>query len=184
MSLMTDGEILDALDAKEIVLTPLPETVQPSSIDVRLSNTFRFLTPGFRILAHDPPTGISVEEVHDDLELRRGEFCLGSTIERIELANDIVARLEGRSSLGRLGLMIHSTAGYIDPGFKGTITLELSNLGPRPLVLRPGIRIAQLSFYRLSRPVLRPYGSEGLGSKYQDQSGPTASLPDAGDQRP
>jgi dCTP deaminase len=107
--------------------------------------------------------------------LHPGEFVLGQTVEWVELPDDLVARLEGRSSLGRIGLLIHSTAGYIDPGFRGTVTLELSNVANLPIALYFGMRIGQISFFRMSSPVERPYGSKELGSKYQGQREPTAS---------
>jgi dCTP deaminase len=107
--------------------------------------------------------------------LHPGEFVLGQTIEWVELPTDLVARLEGKSSLGRLGLLIHSTAGYVDPGWKGTLTLELSNVANLPIALYAGMRIGQISFFRMSSPVERPYGTSELGSKYQGQSQPTAS---------
>src|SRR5687768_16937544 len=107
--------------------------------------------------------------------LHPGEFVLGQTLEAISLPDDVVARLEGRSSLGRLGLLIHSTAGYVDPGWKGNLTLELSNVANLPIALYAGMGIGQISFFAMSGPVERPYGSTGLGSKYQGQTTPTAS---------
>jgi dCTP deaminase len=107
--------------------------------------------------------------------LHPGEFVLGSTLEVVGLADDIVARLEGKSSLGRIGLLIHSTAGFIDPGFRGQVTLELSNVANLPIAIYPGMKIGQVSFYQLSTPAEHPYGSPGAGSKYQGQSGPTPS---------
>jgi len=107
--------------------------------------------------------------------IRPGKFCLGSTVESITLPDDIVARVDGKSSLGRLGLLVHATAGYVDPGWTGRLTLELSNQSQMPIALYYGMRIAQISFLRLSTPVDRPYGSPGLGSKYQGQTGPTPS---------
>ena len=107
--------------------------------------------------------------------LHPGEFVLGSTLERVKLGNDVVARLEGKSSLGRLGLLIHSTAGFIDPGFEGHITLELSNVATLPIAIFPGMKIGQISFYQMTTEAEFPYGSPELGSKYQGQSGPTAS---------
>jgi dCTP deaminase len=111
----------------------------------------------------------------DTFVIHPGEFCLGRTLEWVELPDDIVARIEGKSSLGRLGLIVHATAGFCDPGWKGTLTLELNNLTRVPIVLAPGKPIAQLSFMTLDRPALRPYGSEGLGSHYQGQRAATAS---------
>ena len=174
MSVLTDREIRRALRDGHIKITPpVWADIQPTSVDLHLGDEFRTVRPDQLIDLRDPgraTTDLAIGEV-----LRPGSFILGTTIERIELPDDILARLEGRSSLGRIGLMIHATAGYLDPGFRGQITLELSNVGPAPLLLRPGIGIAQVSFYQLNMSVRRPYGHEGLGSKYQDQSGPTAA---------
>lgn len=156
------------------------EHVQPSSVDLRLGRHFR-------VFEHSRYTHIDVREPQPDLTqgievqgdepfvLHPGEFALGTTLERVGLPADLVGRLEGKSSLGRLGLIIHSTAGYIDPGFSGTITLELSNVAKLPIPLYPGMFIGQISFLTMTTPVDRPYGSPGLGSKYQDQQRPTAS---------
>ena len=114
-------------------------------------------------------------EGEDPFILHPGEFVLGSTRERVALPDDLVARLEGKSSLGRLGLLIHSTAGYVDPGWDGDLTLELSNVANLPITIYPGMKIGQLSFVQLSEPAEKPYGSEGIGSKYQGQRGPTPS---------
>ena len=121
-----------------------------------------------------PPATVVVGE-DDSFVIHPGEFCLGRTLEWVELPHDIVARIEGKSSLGRLGLIVHATAGFCDPGWKGTLTLELNNLTRVPIVLAPGLKIAQLSFMTLDRPALRPYGSSGLGSHYQGQRAATAS---------
>ncbi len=107
--------------------------------------------------------------------LHPGEFVLGATLERVRLGNDIVARLEGKSSLGRVGLLIHSTAGFVDPGFDGYLTLELSNVANLPIAIYPGMKIGQISFYQLSTDADNPYGSDAAGSKYQGQRGPTPS---------
>jgi dCTP deaminase len=123
----------------------------------------------------DDLTKLIEVEAGDPFMLHPGEFVLGSTLERVKLGGDVVARLEGKSSLGRLGLLIHSTAGFIDPGFEGHITLELSNVATLPIAIYPGMKIGQISFYQMTTAAEYPYGSPELGSKYQGQSGPTAS---------
>jgi dCTP deaminase len=154
--------------------------IQPSSIDVRIDKFFRVFD-NHKYAAIDPA------EPQDDLTrlvevegggpfvLHPGEFVLGSTYESVSLPDDIAARLEGKSSLGRLGLLTHSTAGFIDPGFEGNVTLELSNMATLPINLWPGMKIGQLCFFRLSSPAEFPYGSEKYGSRYRGQRGPTAS---------
>jgi len=154
--------------------------LQPSSVDVRVDKYFRvFHNARYPYIDVKLPQEELTEEVeiHGDQPfiLHPGEFVLGSTLERVSLPDDLVARLEGKSSLGRLGLLIHSTAGYVDPGWKGNLTLELSNVANLPIALYYGMRIGQISFFRMSSPVDRPYGSASLGSKYQGQSEPTAS---------
>ena len=164
-----------------IVIRPFdPACVQPSSVDVRLGSQFRV----FRRL-HRPYIDVRepAEDVTELVEidagtpfmLHPGEFVLGTTLEYVEVADDLVGRLEGKSSLGRLGLLIHSTAGYVDPGWKGRLTLELSNVANLPITLYPGMKIAQLSFLRLTTPADRPYGTPELRSKYQGQMEPTPS---------
>ena len=179
--ILSDGTIREALASGRIGVDPLDEdAIQPSSVDIRLHPAFRVFA-NHRYRAIDPkaaqPGLTDRVEVGDDepFVLHPGEFVLGSTLERITLADDVVARLEGKSSLARLGLVIHSTAGFIDAGFSGDVTLELSNVATLPILLYPRMRIAQLAFFPLDKPAERPYGSEGLGSKYQGQSGPTAS---------
>src|SRR5947199_10129772 len=154
--------------------------LQPSSIDVRLD---RF----FRVFNNTKYTHIDPRQQQDDLTslvetegdepfvLHPGEFVLGSTLEVVTLPDDLAGRLEGKSSLGRLGLLTHSTAGFIDPGFTGHITLELSNVANLPITLWPGMKIGQLCLFRLSSPSEHPYGSAGVGSRYQGQRGPTPS---------
>src|SRR6188474_3012681 len=178
---LSDRTIRAEIDAGRIAFDPYdPSLIQPSSVDVRVDRSFRV----FHNARHP---FIDVRKAQEDLTelvtvpgdepfiLHPGEFVLGRTLEWVELPDDIVARLEGRSSLGRLGLLIHSTAGYVDPGWKGTLTLELSNVANLPIALYAGMRIGQISFFRMSSPVERPYGSKELGSKYQGQSEPTAS---------
>jgi dCTP deaminase len=179
--ILSDGTIRDALASGRIGVEPLSDgAIQPSSVDVRLAATFRVFAnhryPVIDVRQEQPDLTELVEGPPDEpFVLHPGEFVLGSTLERITLADDIVARLEGKSSLARLGLVIHSTAGFIDAGFDGDVTLELSNVATLPILLYPGMRIAQLAFFELDRPALEPYGSAATGSKYQGQSGPTAS---------
>lgn len=179
--ILSDTDILSALAAGAITLTPFdPAMLQPASIDIRIDNRFRIFS-NHRYSCIDPrerqPELTEIVEVDEGgvFVLHPGEFVLGSTIERIGLGSAHVARLEGKSSLGRLGLLCHATAGWIDPGFCGHITLELSNVANLPIRVYPGMPIGQLSFARLSSPAAHPYGSEGSGSKYQGQEGPTAS---------
>src|ERR687889_2641689 len=154
--------------------------VQPASIDLRLGDSFRVFH-NHRITAIDlrelPPN--LTEEVtigpDEPFVIHPGEFCLGRTLERVELPDDLVARVEGKSSLGRLGLIVHATAGFVDPGFRGTLTLEITNLTRVPIKLYAGLPIAQLSFMALDAPAEHPYGSEALGSHYQGQEAATES---------
>ena len=179
--LLSDRDIKAELDAGRIGLDPLDRSmIQPSSMDVRIDRFFRlfdnhkypFIDP-----AEDQPELTRLIDVDDDRPfiLHPGEFVLGSTYELITLPDDIAARLEGKSSLGRLGLLTHSTAGFIDPGFSGHVTLELSNVATLPIKLWPGMKIGQLCFFRLSSPAEKPYGSSEYSSRYQGQRGPTAS---------
>ena len=179
--LLSDRDIRTELESGRIGLDPLDMgMVQPSSVDVRLDKYFRlfdnhkypFIDP-----AEDQPELTRLVEAKgaDPFILHPGEFVLGSTYELITLPDDIAARLEGKSSLGRLGLLTHSTAGFVDPGFSGHVTLELSNVATLPIKLWPGMKIGQLCFFRLSSPVENPYGSVKYGSHYQGQRGPTAS---------
>lgn len=178
---LSDRSIKEQMAAGRIVVVPCDlADVQPSSIDLHLSSRFQV----FRN-ARYPYIDPSVDQhglmdmveatVGEPFVLHPGEFVLGATLERVTLPDDIVARLEGKSSLGRLGLLIHSTAGYVDPGWDGTLTLELSNVANLPIVLTPGMPIGQISFMRMTTPVDRPYGSPGLGSRYQGQVEPTPS---------
>ena len=176
---LSDGTIRRLVDEGRIVVRPWePSLVQPASIDLRLGDSFRVFH-NHRTAAIDlrePPQGLTEEVVVEDgFVIHPGEFCLGRTQEWVELPDDIVARIEGKSSLGRLGLIVHATAGFIDPGWKGTLTLELNNLTRVPIKLYPGLLIAQLSFMGLDRPAERPYGSAELGSHYQGQVAATES---------
>lgn len=179
--LLSDRDITAELDSGRVVLDPFdPAMVQPSSVDVRLDRFFRlFDNHKYAVIdpAQDQPDLTRLVEVDGDepFVLHPGEFVLGSTFEQVTLPDDIAARLEGKSSLGRLGLLTHSTAGFIDPGFSGHVTLELSNVATLPITLWPGMKIGQMCFFRLSSPALAPYGSGATGSRYQGQRGPTAS---------
>jgi dCTP deaminase len=179
--LLSDRDIRAELDAGRVVLDPYePSMLQPSSIDVRLDKFFRLFDnhryPFIDPSQEQPELTRLVEAQGDEpLVLHPGEFVLGSTFETVTLPDDVAARLEGKSSLGRLGLLTHSTAGFIDPGFSGHVTLELSNVATLPITLWPGMKIGQLCFFRLSSPAENPYGSEAYGSRYQGQRGPTAS---------
>lgn len=178
---LSDRTIREELDCGRIVIEPLdPSCIQPASVDLHLDRrllVFRNTRQPYIDVRRDMPDLTEVEQIPDDgpFILHPGEFVLGSTVEDIGLPDDLVARLEGKSSLGRIGLLIHSTAGYVDPGWRGRLTLELSNVNNLPITLYSGMPIGQISFTRLSGPAQRPYGSERLGSKYQGQSEPTPS---------
>jgi dCTP deaminase len=181
MSVLSDRDIRAAMEAGRIRIDPFdPGCLQPSSVDLHLDGDFRVFRNNrypyidVRALQPDLTELVSVAE-DEQFVLHPSEFVLGQTLEWVELPDDLVARLEGRSSLGRLGLLIHSTAGYVDPGWKGNLTLELSNVANLPIALYRGMSIGQISFTRMTSPVERPYGSRELGSKYQNQSSPTAS---------
>ncbi len=179
--LLSDRDILSEIDAQRVALDPFDAAmVQPSSVDVRLDRFFRvFENHRYPHIdpAQDQPdlTRLVEPEADEPFILHPGEFVLGSTYEVVTLPDDVAARLEGKSSLGRLGLLTHSTAGFIDPGFSGHVTLELSNVATLPIKLWPGMKIGQLCFFRLSSPSEHPYGSEKYGSRYQGQRGPTPS---------
>jgi dCTP deaminase len=179
--LLSDRDIRAELEAGRVVLDPLDvEMIQPSSVDVRIDRFFRlFDNHKYPVIdpAQEQPDLTRLVEVEPDdpFVLHPGEFVLASTYEVVTLPSDVAARLEGKSSLGRLGLLTHSTAGFIDPGFSGHVTLELSNVATLPLTLWPGMKIGQLCFFRLSSPAEHPYGSVSYGSRYQGQRGPTAS---------
>jgi dCTP deaminase len=178
---LSDRSIKEQLLAGRIRIEPLdPDDIQPSSVDVHLAQRFQvfrnsrypYIDPALEQQGLMEMVEASAEE---PFVLHPGEFVLGATIERLVLPEDIVARLEGKSSLGRLGLLIHSTAGYVDPGWDGTLTLELSNVANLPIVLTPGMPVGQVSFMQMTTPVDRPYGTPGLGSRYQGQVNPTPS---------
>jgi len=179
--LLSDRDIRAEIEAGRVVLDPYdPTLLQPSSVDLRLDRLFRtFVNQRYThidpSLQQDELTALV--EVQDDqpFVLHPGEFVLGSTLEVVTLPNDLASRLEGKSSLGRLGLLTHSTAGFIDPGFSGHITLELSNVANLPIKLYPGMKIGQLCLFRLTSPAEHAYGSERYGSRYQGQRGPTPS---------
>ena len=179
--ILSDRSIREALEKKDIAITPFDDSlIQPASVDVRLASSF-LLFKNFNV------PYIDVKKKSEDLYekaiatddkpfiLHPGEFVLGSVEEFIELSSKITARLEGKSSLARLGLLIHSTAGFIDPGFKGNITLELSNVSRLPITLYPHMKIGHISFSLLTTPAEKPYGSKGLDSKYQGNEGPKPS---------
>ena len=178
---LSDRSIKEALAKGRLIIEPLGEDcVQPSSVDLHVDQYFR-------VFRNHSQRVIDVREAQEDLTelidvgadspmiLHPGEFMLGATTERVGLPDDIVGRLDGKSSLGRLGLVIHSTAGFIDAGWDGHITLELSNVANLPITLYPGMKIGQISFFEMTTPADRPYGSSGLGSKYHGQRGPTPS---------
>ena len=179
--LLSDRDIRAELASGRVVLEPFDaDLVQPSSIDVRLDRYFRLFDnhkyPHIDPAEDQPHLTRLVEPDGDEpFILHPGEFVLASTYELVTLPDDVAARLEGKSSLGRLGLLTHSTAGFIDPGFSGHVTLELSNVATLPIKLWPGMKIGQLCLFRLSSPAEHPYGSARYGSRYQNQRGPTAS---------
>ncbi|QGU08464.1 Deoxycytidine triphosphate deaminase [Corynebacterium occultum] len=179
--LLSDRDIRAAIDSGKLGIEPYDESlVQPSSVDVRMDRFFRVFNNS-KYTHIDPKMQqdelTSLVEVNEDepFVLHPGEFVLGSTLERFTLPADLAGRLEGKSSLGRLGLLTHSTAGFIDPGFDGYITLELSNVANLPIMLWPGMKVGQLALFDMTSPAEVPYGSGKLGSKYQGQRGPTPS---------
>jgi dCTP deaminase len=182
--ILSDGDILRRLERGDLVVEPLDDVdlqVQPASIDLRLGREFLEFQHANIPCIHpnseqevDEYVEETVVEEGGEFILHPGDFVLGTTHERVEIPDDLIAHVEGRSSLGRLAIVVHATAGLADPGFNGHITLELSNLGTAPVALTPGMRISQLTFTELKNPAKRPYGEE-RGSKYQDQSGPQAS---------
>jgi dCTP deaminase len=180
--ILSDRDIRAAIEAGRIEIEPFtPEAVQPSSIDLHLDRRFRVFRNSrypFIDVRQEQPDLTELVEIDEEQPfiLHPGEFVLGSTLERVALGSDLVARLEGRSSLGRLGLLIHSTAGYVDPGWDGNLTLELSNVANLPITLYYGMKIGQISFQQMTSPVEIPYGDERLGSRYRGQRDPTASL--------
>lgn len=179
--LLSDREIKARVAAGELGLDPFdPSLIQPASIDVRLDRFFRVFNNS-RYTHIDPSiqqdelTELAEVADGDAFVLHPGEFVLGSTFEEVSLPGDLAGRLEGKSSLGRLGLLTHSTAGFIDPGFTGHITLELSNAANLPITLWPGMKVGQLCLFSLTSPSEHPYGSAIYGSRYQGQRGPTPS---------
>ncbi|MEF8780198.1 MAG: dCTP deaminase [Haloferacaceae archaeon] len=182
--ILSDGDILDRLEAGDLVIEPIDDfatQIQPASVDLRLGEEFlEFQRTNIPCIHPNAEEEVEkyVTETHvdegDDFILHPGDFVLGTTKERVEVPADLLATVEGRSSLGRLAVVIHATAGIVDPGYNGQITLELSNLGTAPVALTPGMRVSQLIFTELKRPADRPYGEE-RGSKYQNQRGPQAS---------
>ena len=179
--ILSDRTIREEITAGRIVIEPYDDAcIQPSSIDLHVDRAFRVFQnnryPYIDVMKEQPDLTELVEvDEGESFILHPGEFVLGSTLERVGLPDDLVARLEGKSSLGRLGLLIHSTAGYVDPGWDGYLTLELSNVANLPITIYPGMKIGQISFFRLTTPADVPYGSKGMRSKYQGQRGPTAS---------
>jgi dCTP deaminase len=179
--LLSDRDLLAEIDAGSLGLDPFDASlIQPSSIDVRLDRYFRVFNNSRythidpKVQQDDLTTLVEVDG-DDAFVLHPGEFVLGSTLETVTLPDDLAARVEGKSSLGRLGLLTHATAGFVDPGFSGHVTLELSNVATLPIMLYPGMKVGQLCFFRLSSPAENPYGSAAYGSHYQGQRGPTAS---------
>jgi dCTP deaminase len=179
--ILSDRDIKDAVATGRVRIEPFAEAaVQPSSVDLRVDRFFRTFHNARHPYIDVKREMVDLTELVEVPEeeafiLHPGEFVLGSTREYVRLPDDLVARLEGKSSLGRLGLLIHSTAGYVDPGFEGHLTLELSNVANLPITIYPGMKIGQISFFTLSSPAETPYGSGGIGSKYQGQKGPTPS---------
>jgi dCTP deaminase len=182
--ILSDADILDRMEAGDLVVEPLDDPdlqIQPASVDLRLGREFlEFQRTNIPCIHPTSEQEVSeyvtetVVEEGDDFILHPGDFVLGTTKERVEIPADLIAHVEGRSSLGRLAVVVHATAGLCDPGYEGQITLELSNLGTAPVALEPGMRVSQLTFTELKTPADRPYGEE-RGSKYQGQSGPQAS---------
>jgi dCTP deaminase len=179
--ILSDRHLRESIESGRIVVEPFdPATIQPSSIDVRVDGLFRVFrnhTSGVLDVKQDLSGLTELVEIPADgvFMLHPGEFVLGSTLERVALPDDLVARIEGKSSLGRLGLLIHSTAGFIDAGFDGHVTLELANVASLPITIYPRMKIGQISFMEMSTPAERPYGKGATGSKYQGQRGPTPS---------
>jgi dCTP deaminase len=182
--ILSDTDILHRLEAGDLVVEPLDDPdiqIQPASIDLRLGRKFlEFQRTNIPCIHPNSEREVdeyvdeTIVDEEEEFILHPGDFVLGTTHERVEIPPDLIANVEGRSSLGRLAVVVHATAGLCDPGFRGKITLELSNLGTAPVALTPGMRISQLTFTELTSPAERPYGTE-RGSKYQDQEGPEAS---------
>lgn len=177
--ILSDREVLKRIKDKEIIVDPFErKNLQPSSLDLELSEEIRVFDNWEQgeIDVREKEEPSRVVKIKDKgFVIHPNEFVLGCTQEKFKLPNDVAGKLEGRSSLGRLGLIVHATAGYVDPGFEGWLTLEFSNISRLPIRIYAGMKIAQICFYQMSSEVLAPYGSEKLGSKYQGQKGPTAS---------
>ena len=179
--LLSDRDLTAAIDSQSLILDPFdPAMIQPSSIDVRLDGLFRVFNNSKYThidpkLPQEELTTLVEVKGEEPFILHPGEFVLGSTLEHFTIPADLAGRLEGKSSLGRLGLVTHSTAGFIDPGFQGHITLELSNAANLPIALYPGMKVGQLALFAMTSPAESPYGAGALGSKYQGQRGPTPS---------
>lgn len=179
--LLSDRDIRSAVDSGALGIEPFdPANIQPSSVDVRMDKFFRVFNNSKYThidpkLQQDELTSLVEVPEGESFVLHPGEFVLASTLEKFTLPTDLAGRLEGKSSLGRLGLLTHSTAGFIDPGFSGYITLELSNVANLPMTLWPGMKVGQLALFKMSSPAETPYGTGALGSKYQGQRGPTPS---------
>lgn len=176
--LLSDVDLTRAVGARRLIIDPYePALTQPSSIDVRLDRHLLVWPDGGVIdpAVDNPMIPVDIAGHGGTYTLGPGQMALASTVEHVTLAADLAARVEGRSSMGRLGLAAHVTAGFIDPGFSGHITLELVNHAPRPLVLHAGMRVGQLCVFQLSSPARWPYGATAVGSHYQGQRGPTGS---------
>ena len=181
-SVLSDATIRELIEIGRIVIDPFdPSMIQPASVDIRLGNSFRVFH-NHRIQSidlGDPPRDLTehveIDEADGTFVIHPGEFVLGRTQEWVEIPDDVVCRIEGKSSIGRLGLVVHATAGFVDPGFQGTLTLEIANFNSVPIVLRPGLFICQLSFMALDRPAEKPYGHPELGSHYHGQREATES---------
>jgi dCTP deaminase len=181
-SVLSDATIRELIESGRIVIDPFdPSMIQPASVDIRLGNSFRVFH-NHRIKSLDlgnPPRDLTehveIDAKDGEFVIHPGEFVLGRTQEWVEIPDDVVSRIEGKSSIGRLGLVVHATAGFVDPGFQGTLTLEIANFNSVPIVLRPGLFICQLSFMALDRPAERPYGHPELGSHYHGQREATES---------
>ncbi len=178
---LSDRSIREALESGRLIVDPLGDNaLQPASLDIRLDRYFRVFRnhrQPYIDIREEMPELTEPEEIADDepFILHPGEFVLGSTVERVKLGDDLVARVEGKSSLGRLGLLVHATAGFVDPGFEGHLTMELSNVATLPIRLYYDMKIGQLSFQNLTTAADRPYGHPELKSRYQGQDRPTAS---------
>jgi len=177
--ILSDRDILKKIKKGEIKIKPfVGSNLQPSTLDLKLSRKIRVFDNwelGVIDVRERADSSKVVKISVKGLIVHPGEFILGSTVEKVGLPNDIAAKLEGRSSLGRLGLIVHATAGYVDPGFSGWLTFEISNISRLPIKLYADMKIAQICFFQMTSPAINPYGSKKLNSKYQGQKGPTAS---------